>query len=118
MTIQLPYPPSVNHYWVFTSRGVRVKQAGHDYRDAVLRACVAQGARLGLGGRLDITLRMCAPDRRRRDVDNILKATLDALMHAKVYRDDNQIDRLVVERGLVSPGGMVVVELCEMQEET
>jgi crossover junction endodeoxyribonuclease RusA len=31
------------------------------------------------------------PDNRRRDLDNYLKAPLDALMSAGVYEDDSQI---------------------------
>ncbi len=56
------------------------------------------------------------PDRRRRDLDNVLKALLDSLAHAKVYEDDSQIDVLVVDRKEVCGKGYVVVnveELCE-----
>jgi crossover junction endodeoxyribonuclease RusA len=38
------------------------------------------------------------PDRRRRDLDNLLKPTLDALQHGGVYEDDSQVDLLVVRR--------------------
>ena len=38
------------------------------------------------------------PDRRRRDLDNLLKPALDALQHAGVYEDDSQVDWLVARR--------------------
>jgi crossover junction endodeoxyribonuclease RusA len=38
------------------------------------------------------------PDRRRRDLDNILKASLDSLTHAHIYADDELIDVLIVRR--------------------
>lgn len=38
------------------------------------------------------------PDNRRRDLDNLLKGTLDSLQHANIYPDDNQIDKLKIER--------------------
>jgi crossover junction endodeoxyribonuclease RusA len=45
-----------------------------------------------------------APDRRRRDLDNVLKSTLDSLTHAGVWDDDSQIDQLSVERGFLDKG--------------
>jgi len=41
----------------------------------------------------------------------VQKALLDALAKGGAYRDDSQIDRLVVERGPVTPEGKVLVEI-------
>jgi crossover junction endodeoxyribonuclease RusA len=38
------------------------------------------------------------PDRRKRDLDNITKALLDALVGAGVLKDDHQVAVLYVER--------------------
>ena len=38
------------------------------------------------------------PDLRRRDLDNMFKAPLDALGHAGVYADDSQIHDLRIYR--------------------
>ena len=45
------------------------------------------------------------PDRRRRDIDNVGKALLDALQHAGCFDDDEQIDVLHIERRTVIKGG-------------
>lgn len=37
------------------------------------------------------------PDAKRRDLDNLLKAPLDAMQHAGIYLDDSQIRRLLIE---------------------
>ena len=42
----------------------------------------------------------------------------DALTHARVYRDDSQIDELVVKRGEIIKGGRVDVELYEVEDKT
>ena len=44
------------------------------------------------------------PDRRARDLDNILKAAWDAMQHARAFEDDSQIDWLIVDRGEVRKG--------------
>lgn len=54
------------------------------------------------------------PDRRRRDLDNIQKAVLDALQHANLYRDDNQIDFLLTQRKGQEADGAVIVTISDM----
>jgi Holliday junction resolvase RusA-like endonuclease len=62
------------------------------------------------------------PDRRRRDLDNILKAILDALQHAGCYADDSQIHALRAIKQEPQPPGRVVVTICQhrtlSQDET
>ena len=65
---------------------------------ATLAAIAWRAGRAPLDGKLAVRVVAVAPDRRKRDLDNLLKATLDALTHAKVWHDDGQIDRLEVER--------------------
>ena len=52
------------------------------------------------------------PDKRRRDLDNLLKATLDSLTHAGVWSDDSQIDALSIRRFPI--GGMLKVRIEEI----
>ncbi len=108
MQIKLPWPPSLNRYYrVWRNRTV-ISADGLRYRRDVVAATFGLPKMMG---RLDVAIVMCAPDRRRRDVDNILKATLDAMMHAGLYDDDSQIDRLSVVRGNSVSGGCLLVSL-------
>ena len=43
-----------------------------------------------------------------------MKGIGDALTHSRVYKDDKQIDELIVKRGEVIKGGRVEVELYEL----
>ena len=52
-----------------------------------------------------------APDRRERDLSNLLKAFEDALTHCGVWLDDFQVDWISVERGAVEAPGWLDVEL-------
>ena len=54
------------------------------------------------------------PDRRRRDLDNLLKSTQDSLAHAGVYQDDAQIDLLLVRRREPIKPGMITIEILEL----
>ena len=69
-----------------------------------------------LTGRLKITIKAYMPDRRRRDIDNLTKALLDALAHARLYEDDEQIDDLRIVRMGVEKPGRVEVELTELED--
>ncbi|HNX25798.1 MAG TPA: RusA family crossover junction endodeoxyribonuclease [Phycisphaerae bacterium] len=97
MELQLPFPPSVNHYWRnFRGRTI-ISKAGRDYRAEVC-ATLAGGGKPPFIGRIALCMDAFPPDRRRRDLDNILKASLDSLTHAQIYDDDHQVDILIVRR--------------------
>ena len=56
------------------------------------------------------------PDKRRRDLDNITKALLDALSHANMFEDDEQIDDLHLIRMGVEKPGRVEVTVEEIED--
>jgi crossover junction endodeoxyribonuclease RusA len=60
---------------------------------------------------LAVHITACPPDNRRRDLDNLLKATLDAMQHAGLYDDDSQIDSLKITRGPVEKPGCLRITL-------
>ncbi len=128
LRITVPWPPSVNHYWrsipikrtACARCGSRVvlSKAGREYREAVREAWLSEEPsdwRGALEGRLHVKVILHPPTRRKLDIDNRMKALLDALQHADVYVDDEQIDHLEIERWEVFPRGAAVVEIEEMQ---
>ena len=102
-----PFPPSVNNYWrhVVIGRSVRVliSREGREFRDKAVAAVGRVDEQMT--GKVEVIMRLCPPNRIRRDVDNYSKAVLDALTHAGVWVDDNQVKRITVEFGPVVPGG-------------
>ena len=114
-TINLPWPPSINHYWRRVGNRTLISKAGRDYRARVIAHVTYCHPRLEqYTGRLSVRIRAHAPDRRRRDLDNIPKAILDAVTHAGVWLDDEQIDDLHIVRGEVVTPGFVTVEEGEL----
>lgn len=114
LVLDLPYPPSVNHYWRSVGKRVLISKEGRQYRENVGFSLLNAGYRRGLSmsGRLAVNIALHPPDRRRRDLDNVLKSLLDAMQHAGVYEDDSQIDRISIERCGVLAGGLARVEVC------
>jgi crossover junction endodeoxyribonuclease RusA len=87
--LTLPWPPSVNHYWLRNKNGsMRISAEGVSFRNRV--QLIAKGCET-LKGPVRVELEAWAPDRRVRDLDNICKATLDALCSAGVIVDDVQV---------------------------
>lgn len=115
MTLTLPYPPSLNHYWRRVGNRTLISRSGREYRQMVCDLASLAGVK-EQAGRLSVKVEVYPPDKRRRDLDNLTKALLDALEHAGAYQDDSQIDRLLIERGERRDGGCVVVRISEMGE--
>jgi len=122
MEIVIPYPPSVNTYWRAVKGRVILSKKGREYRDAV-NVAVANAFEpedvedpRPLLGRLKVVIKATMPDKRRRDIDNINKAALDALGYAGIYGDDNQIDDLRVIRCDVMKPGCLEVEITEIEQ--
>lgn len=111
--LSLPMPPSLNNYYRRVGPKVLISAQGRRYRAAV--AMLVRSKQIQrLDGRLRMSIRVHAPDRRRRDLDNVLKALWDALQHAGVYADDGNIDTLLVQREDIKEGGMVRVNIQEI----
>ena len=95
INLTLPYPPSVNHYYGNrTNGGKYIKSKGQQFRSAVNNIFLLNGSDKKLDQLLKLTLSVYPPDKRKRDIDNILKALLDSLTNAKVYLDDSLIKQL------------------------
>lgn len=129
----LPMPPSVNHYWsksVKRKRPVRGKPSkpyvhvrlsdrATKFRNDVVAqvADIAQrhGSIRTHNGRIRAVVTLHGATKRSFDVDNYGKGLFDALTYCKVYKDDSQIDEMIVKRGDVIKGGQVSVELYEIE---
>lgn len=112
MRIVLPWPPSINHYWRNYRGRIVVSADGRAYRQTVSYRILEQGIpRDNLNCRLAVRIDAYPPDKRRRDLDNIQKALLDALVHADVIEDDSLIDALSIQRHDAKDEGEVIVRI-------
>jgi crossover junction endodeoxyribonuclease RusA len=107
--LTLPWPPSVNHYWRNVAGKTIISADGRAYRKAVADQVLIQRGAKQMAGRLAVEIVAHVPDKRRRDLDNLLKSVLDSMTHAGVWLDDSQIDDLRITRAGI--GGMVKVRV-------
>ena len=95
LILTLPYPPTANNLFINAGRR-RVKsdeyKAWIALAEGVLMSQIPTLRRAGIKTRFEgefhYTLTAIRPDRRRRDIDNLNKATLDFLKSSGVIEDD------------------------------
>jgi len=113
--IVLPWPPSMNRYWRTYQGRMIISQEGRAYREAVISLLIERKVK-PIAGKLIVEIEAWRPDNRVRDLDNLLKATLDSLTHAGVYNDDSQIVDLRIYWA-VEKGGMLKIWLKEVSND-
>jgi crossover junction endodeoxyribonuclease RusA len=105
----LPWPPSNNTYYRRVGNKTLISKKGRIYRDDVLMTCIKERVKNFGSDPLAIRIQAFYPDRRKRDLDNLLKAPLDAMMKAGVFDDDSQIESLSIRKvGLEKPGQLFI----------
>ena len=102
ISLTLPYPPSVNA----THRAVKGRVIlSKRYRDWILEAGKAVAAQLPAQAPIQdyrLWIDATPPDRRARDLDNLIKPTSDLLKRAGVIQDDSKA-RAIVAMWAVEP---------------
>tara|TARA_R110000787_G_scaffold118840_1_gene229772 strand:+ start:193 stop:573 length:381 start_codon:yes stop_codon:yes gene_type:complete len=109
--LELPYPPSVNSYWLANGHRRYISKEGVAFTQAVDFIVKQSGAKSFEEKKVAISVMIHPRSRRKFDLDNTLKAILDALMKAGMYNDDSQIEYIEIARGEAVDGGKAVVHL-------
>ena len=110
LELVLPYPPSINHLWRRVGPRTLISREGRRFRTQVL-AILAEQSIESFHGPIAVDIEVFPPDNRRRDIDTVQKALLDALEKAGVYHDDSQIVRLTIQKGETVEGGKTIVQI-------
>jgi len=110
IVLELPYPPSLNHYYRRVGPRTLISREGRTYRERVCAIVAASGVP-AFTGPVEVKVELYPPDRRKRDVDNALKSLLDALEKGGAYRNDSQIVTLVARKRPPVKGGRAIVRI-------
>ena len=109
--LELPYPPSVNSYWRANGHRRYISKEGVEFTKAVDLVVKQSNAKSFEEKQVAISVMIHPRSKRKFDLDNTLKAILDALMKAGMYNDDSQIEYIEIARGEAVDGGKAIVHL-------
>lgn len=115
ITLTLPMPPTINHAYGHRGGAKYIKPAGREFRKVVAEIVAAAGHST-ITGRVRLFAAIHPATRAKQDLDNRSKTLQDALTHAGVWLDDEQIDELHLMRREVVKGGRVTVVITELKE--
>ena len=91
--IDLPFPPSTNNLFINVKKGRIPSQRYEEWR---LEAGYKLNSCGAVSGPVSIAYEFGEPDKRKRDLDNLLKAPSDLLVtHGIIEADDNSIVRSI-----------------------
>lgn len=117
VTFEMPYPPSVNSIYK-KIRGKVSKKTGkrsdHALDDRVVKYRWDVIAAIGKGHAtittpVRVIIHAHAPDKRIRDLDNLVKCIFDSLTCASVWKDDSLVDDLRIVRKEPVPNGKIIL---------
>lgn len=94
--IRLPFPPTVNHYYTVVHGRKILSKRGRIYKASA--ALLASKQSELIEGPYAVYIVARPPDKRKRDLDNLLKPLLDVLTQAGIITDDSAIDDIRIVR--------------------
>lgn len=102
LSFQLPYPVSVNSYYMNSRRGRKfLSKRGREFQKAV-RSTLKRTTPFFPEERLGMIVTVYPPTRRIMDIDNLWKSLLDS-MEGQIFASDSQLDDERIIRGAVKP---------------
>ncbi len=109
----LPWPPTVNNYYTIARGRKILSKKGRLYKSNCAIYIYRNGPQMK--GELQVEISVCMPDKRRRDLDNLLKPILDVLGQYGVYEDDSQIVDLRIKK-IDGKKGDVLILIKELEQ--
>lgn len=94
--LNLEYPPSVNQLWrAVPGRGVIKSKVYREWLEKNLWIIRGQ-TRDKIEGKFTIEFQATRPDKRRRDIDNLIKPLMDVIVQAGLVEDDSLCEMLSI----------------------
>ena len=98
MRFQFEFPPSTNNLWMpVKGKGLVKTKEYRAWQDANAWIIRQQIGLVKIEGPFEAYFVFERPDRRKRDLDNLLKASLDCIENARVVENDYLCQKLTAE---------------------
>jgi crossover junction endodeoxyribonuclease RusA len=111
---ELLYPPSINKLWMrIGNRVVKSPRAQKYVKDSV-DFLNYQRLKPILLDRVMVEIDVYPPDKRIRDLDNIMKLIFDVLVKAAIIKDDFHVQKIIIQRCDIMRGGNIKFRITEM----
>lgn len=108
--LTLPYPPSANRLWVRARRGMRKSDKYFAWLKEAGLVALTQRPLARFHGKYKLSIAAARPDKRARDIDNLIKPINDLLQAIGVVADDKHCDMVTARWVTTGEGVMVRVE--------
>jgi len=107
---EVPMPPSVNQNTRFGKHGAYSSPKYKDWQKEVGKIFMAAKAQ-ELPPPYKISYEVGRPDKRQRDIDNLIKPLNDALQRAGILTNDSLVDEIFIKWDNLTPKGMVAIHV-------
>lgn len=111
--LTLPWPPALSHYYRRVRGRTFLSPAAREYLEGTTALIRAAGKRLRPPYRVQVAA--FPPDRRRRDLDNLLKPVLDCLRRGGLIQDDHLVHELEARFGSPVEDGALWVRVTSLE---
>ena len=117
MTVQLhlPYPPSANRLWVRAKKGMRKSDEYERWLHQAGLHIMTQRPKK-IDGPYKLMIHATRPDKRARDIDNLIKSVGDVLQIMRVVKNDSDCEMVTARWVTFGEGVTVFVDRAGMEE--
>lgn len=113
IVLELPFAPSVNRLWR-VGRGKKMyKSKVYEEWIDVCRLLILRNKTVPILGSYKLCIIAVKPDRRRRDIDNLIKAVSDVLQDTGLIEDDSLCQEVTAKWASNGPEMLIIVEKVE-----
>lgn len=110
-TLTLPWPPAVNNLFFNAGKG-RVRSSRYQAWASEALTAVREQQPKPIVGSFHVRILLDRPDRRKRDLDGLLKAPLDLLVTAGVIEDDSLAQSIAIQWSDAAPAKPGAIRVC------